>query len=274
MNTDYEQVLDEIGPWSEVKLDIIRKYASAYSVIFTKLRYFHHVYIDAFAGLGFHLSKTTQEFVNGSPKIAVEIDPPFKEYFFVDINRLKISSLEELKKSRPGTVHVEEGDCNELLVRDILPKVQKDKGWRALCLLDPYGLHLDWSVIELAGKLETVEIFLNFPIMDMNRNILKRNREDVDPEQKQRMNRFWGDDSWKEAAYTTEKNLFGWEEKESNEALVKAFCNRLEAVAGFRYVASPLPMKNSKKATVYYLLFASPNRTGSKIVNDIFNKYR
>lgn len=274
MNTDYEQVFDEIGPWSEVKLDIIREYASAYSVILAKPGYFHHVYIDAFAGLGYHKSKTTQEFVNGSPRIAVEIDPPFKEYFFVDINRLKISSLEELKKSRPGTVHVEEGDCNELLVRDILPKVKKDKYWRALCLLDPYGLHLDWSVIELAGKLQTVEIFLNFPIMDMNMNILKRNRDAVDPKQEERMNSFWGDDSWKEAAYTTEQNLFGWEEKDSNEALVRAFCNRLETVAGFGYVATPLPMKNSKKATVYYLFFASPNKTGGKIGYQIFQKYR
>ena len=51
--------LDEIGYWSEIKLDIIREYAKAYSTILAaqeKPR-FHHVYIDAFAGAGVHLSK-------------------------------------------------------------------------------------------------------------------------------------------------------------------------------------------------------------------------
>jgi hypothetical protein len=33
-------------------------------------------------------------------------------------------------------------------------------------------------------------------------------------------------------------------------------------------------MRNTRGAVVYYLFFASPNRTGDKIVRDIFNKYR
>jgi hypothetical protein len=32
-------------------------------------------------------------------------------------------------------------------------------------------------------------------------------------------------------------------------------------------------MKNSSGATVYYLYFASPNATGKKIVEHIFQKY-
>ena len=40
------------------------------------------------------------------------------------------------------------------------------------CLLDPYGLHLDWEVMRTAGELGTIDMFLNFPIMDMNRNAL------------------------------------------------------------------------------------------------------
>ena len=50
---------------------------------------------------------------------------------------------------------------------------------RALCLLDPYGLHLDWDVIQQAGQSEAVDMFLNFPVMDMNRNAIWRNPEKV-----------------------------------------------------------------------------------------------
>jgi hypothetical protein len=33
-------------------------------------------------------------------------------------------------------------------------------------------------------------------------------------------------------------------------------------------------MRNSKGAVVYYLYFASPNKTGARIVNEIFDQYR
>ena len=43
---------DEVGRWTEVKLDIIREYANAYSRILAAQKKFHYVYIDAFAGPG------------------------------------------------------------------------------------------------------------------------------------------------------------------------------------------------------------------------------
>lgn len=87
------------------------------------------------------------------------------------------------------------------------------------------------------------------------------------------MNAFWGDTSWRDTAYSTEGLLFG-EEKTGNEAIAEAFRKRLQKVAGFAYVPPPMPMRNSKGATVYYLYFASQNKTGDKIVTDIFNTYR
>ena len=52
---------DEIGYWSEVKLDIVKDYAAAYSRILAAQEKpaLHHVYIDAFAGAGVHISKAT-----------------------------------------------------------------------------------------------------------------------------------------------------------------------------------------------------------------------
>ena len=89
------------------------------------------------------------------------------------------------------------------------------------------------------------------------------------------MNRFWGDDSWRSAAYRQEPDLFGsHEEKTTNEDVAEAYRNRLKDVAHFKYVPRPLPMRNSSGAIIYYLFFASPNVTGGKIVEDIFERYR
>lgn len=49
---------------------------------------------------------------------------------------------------------------------------------------------------------------------------------------------------------------------------------RLKEVAGFRFVAEPLPMKNGTNAVVYYLFFACKHPVAEKIITAIFNKYR
>ncbi|MGE0688616.1 MAG: three-Cys-motif partner protein TcmP [Dehalococcoidia bacterium] len=267
---------DEIGYWSEIKLDIVREYATAYSRILNAQQRprLTHIYVDAFAGAGKHISKTTKEFVPGSPLNALQVEPPFKEFHFIDIQSTRVEALRELAVER-GDVHVHEGDCNQILLDVVYPRAQFKNFRRALCLLDPYGLHLDWKVIETAGNMGSVEIFLNFPMMDMNRNVLWRNPEEVATEQVERMNRFWGDSSWRSAAYTT-RNLFELEMKadHANDSVAQAFRQRLRTVAGFGYVPEPMPMRNSQGFVVYYLMFASPNKTGGNIVEDIFKKYR
>jgi three-Cys-motif partner protein len=88
------------------------------------------------------------------------------------------------------------------------------------------------------------------------------------------MTNFWGDESWKDVAYDSRQDLFGHPEKQSNDVIAKAFQERLRSIAGFRFVPKPLAMKNSVGSIVYYLFFASPNRTGGKIVEEIFAKYK
>jgi len=88
------------------------------------------------------------------------------------------------------------------------------------------------------------------------------------------MNNFWGDESWKDVAYEKTRTLFGEiDEKVSNRKFAEAFGKRLKNVAGFRRVPEPLPMKNTKGSTVYYLFFASQKGTAEDIVKYIFDKF-
>jgi three-Cys-motif partner protein len=266
--------LDEIGYWSEVKLDIIRDYAKAYSTILAAQPRLYHVYVDAFAGAGVHLSKLRGEGIPGSPLIAVDTEPPFREYHFIDLDGTKTDNLRALFKGRPN-VHIYPGDCNRIMLEKVLPNVRFEQFRRGLCLLDPYGLHLKWEVIAKAGELGTIDMFLNFPIADMNRNVFWRNPEGVDEDDIARMNAFWGDETWRKVAYEPVQTLFEpEEEKADNQAIADAFRARLRKVAGFKNVPEPIPMRNSKGAVVYYLFFASAKPVAERIVNDIFRKYR
>lgn len=263
---------DEIGIWSELKLSIIRDYATAYSTILSKQR-LRHMYIDGFAGPGIHLSKKSGQFVPGSPLNALEIVPPFKEFHFIDADGNRTARLKELAGDRPD-VYVYAGDCNEILPKAVFPRASRDKFARALCLLDPYNIDLSWEVVCAAGQMGTIEVFLNFMMMDMNMNVLRHDPDSAEQSQIDRMNRFWGDGSWRKIMYSTERNLFDWEEKNSNEDLAEAYRRRLKSVAGFKHVPEPVPMKTKTGSTIYYLYFASPNETGGRIVQHIFDKYR
>jgi len=265
---------DEIGYWSELKLEIVRRYAQEYSRILSAQwgPSFHHVYVDGFAGAGFNVSKTSGELVPGSPLNALRIRPSFSGFYLVDLDGGKASLLRDIVGEQEN-VHIYEGDCNAILVQEVFPEVRYEDYRRGLCLLDPYGLDLNWSVIRAAGQARSIENFLNFPVMDMNRNVPWSNPEGVDPAQVERLSRFWGDSSWREAAYSTKRNLFGWPMKEPNEVVAEEFRRRLLNVAGFKHVPKPIPMRNSKGAVVYYLFFASQKPVAEKIVRDIFSRY-
>jgi three-Cys-motif partner protein len=224
---------DEINIWSEVKLAIIKEYASAYARIMDaqrreripSLRWF---YIDAYAGSGHHVSKTSGDLVEGSPLIALNTSPPFHEYHFIDSDPVRAAELRREAGNRLDVFTYGE-DCNTVLLSKVFPRADYGQYKRALCLLDPYNIDLTWEVIETAGKSRSVEIFMNFMIMDINRNAMRKNPDKSIASKVAQMTRLWGDESWKDEGYDQVPTL--WEEtvpvKVSNERFAEAFRQRL-----------------------------------------------
>jgi len=59
--------------------------------------------------------------------------------------------------------------------------------------------------------MKSIEVFVNFMVMDMNMNVLLRDPARAEAVQIARMDRFWGDGSWREVAYEVSRqgSLFG-----------------------------------------------------------------
>ncbi|MFZ0272909.1 MAG: three-Cys-motif partner protein TcmP [Acidobacteriaceae bacterium] len=273
------QEYDEIGIWSEVKLAIVRDYLPAYTTILNAQRgkapSLQWIYIDAYAGPGYHLSKRTGETVEGSPLIALGVTPAFSEYHFIDTNPKRVLKLRELAGPR-GDVFTYDRDCNEVLLKEVFPRATWSAFRRAVCLLDPYNIDLTWEVIETAGKMGTIELFLNFMIMDINRNALRRDPSKAIPSKVAQMTRLCGGDEWLDIGYDKQDTLFGEvvQTKVSNERVSEWFRKRLMDKAGFKYVPKPMPMKTKTNSVIYYLYFAGHKTSASNIVTDIFDKYR
>jgi len=151
------------------------------------------------------LSKTTGEIVDGSPLIALKTIPPFSEYHFIDSDPLRAEQLRKISGLRDD-VHIYSQDCNDVLLNRVFPQAKYADYKRALCLLDPYNINLKWEVIETAGKMGSVELFLNVMIMDINRNALRRDRSLAIQSKVDQLTRLWGDETWEDAAYSSEAN--------------------------------------------------------------------
>ena len=255
--------LDKIGDWSVDKLQILKDYSEQYSAILQhqvtpdgSARLLHYGYIDGFAGAGDHVHKVTGKIIPGSPENALHLATPFDEYHFIDLDAERVVRLRE-KCTGVKNAFVHHGDCNEVLLKEVLPKFQWKDYRRALCFLDPYGMHLNWNVLATAGKMGSIEIFLNFPVHDMNRNAKRQDLTQVSPANRARMTAFWGEETWHQAMFapSPQDNFLGMLdgggenvtelEKIDNEAFAAAFQKRLHEVAGFRYVPKPVPMRNS-----------------------------
>jgi three-Cys-motif partner protein len=188
--------------------------------------------------------------VPGSPLVALSTTPPFLEYHFIDADPDRVDQLHQYAGGR-ADVHIHSGDCNEILIREVFPLVRYKDRQRALCLLDPYNIDLSWKVIAAAGGMKTIEIFVNFMVMDMNMNVLLRDPGKAESAQIARMDRFWGDGCWREVAYEVSRQggLFSEPEQvkveSANEKIVEAYRNRLVSAAGFAYAPLPLRFVNS-----------------------------
>jgi three-Cys-motif partner protein len=98
-----------------------------------------------FSGAGVHLVRDTGEQIEGSPTRALNVTPPFDGFYFIDMNANKTAYLEKLCEGRRN-VEIHTGDTNPYL-KSLLPTIRYSEYKRALCLLDPYALHLDWEVM-------------------------------------------------------------------------------------------------------------------------------
>ncbi|MFC1553436.1 three-Cys-motif partner protein TcmP [candidate division KSB1 bacterium] len=170
--------------------------------------------MDGFAGAGIHISKETGEYIKGSPLIAMDTEIPFIGYYLVENDTGKCNFLKKLIGEK-NNVYLINDDCNVILESNIFPNIKYNQFRRSLCLLDPYGLELEWEVIQKAAEMSTIETLINFPIMSINRNCVRKDFNKVTDKNKEKMTNFWGDDSWIESLYPEiENDLFGYQEKQ------------------------------------------------------------
>jgi three-Cys-motif partner protein len=278
------------GNWTEEKLERLRKYLPAYTKIFTRnerASWYTTTYVDAFAGTGYRHSEKPSEadnltlfdedaeaFTRGSAQIALETEPRFDRYLFIERNPDHVAELENLRQQFPDraeAITIEKGEANDALVRWC-----KRTNWRrnrAVVFLDPYGMQVKWSTLETLASTKGVDLWLLFPLGQAVNRLLTR-RADPPQSWASALTRTFGTEMWRPAFYRprVRETLFetteGLEKEANFEAIGQFFVDRLRTI--FTHVAeNPLPLRNSSNTPIYLLCFAAENKDAEKIARHI-----
>lgn len=288
------------GRWTEQKLFALKSYLQAYRLIFSqneKAKNFKTIYVDAFAGTGDRKAASISNdlslfstielpdidaYHKGSARIALELTSPFDEYIFVEKNR---EHAEQLLSMIHTDFHSLEPRCHVLQEDgpETIRQFCSTKDWRkerAVLFLDPYGMNVEWSLLQAIADTKAIDLWLLFPLGAGTNRLLKR---DAIPPQgfSDKLTRIFGTIDWQTSFYkkSPQTDLFGDDpglvKDTSFEQIGQFMIERLKTI--FPGVAPRTKaLLNSRNNPMYLLCFAASNPIGAptaiKIANHLLGK--
>lgn len=285
------------GSWTEEKLNAFSKYVNAYLTIMNKCRDKYKwklIYFDGFAGSGSREETHESDTIDMFEEFGISIDDTtiyrgaaervlsieqhgFDYYYFIDKSEESSNALEEKLshfKKEGKILNFRCDDANSQLAK--LATALKNKKFKALVLLDPFGMQVNWdSISALAGTGTDLWILIPTGVI-INRLLDKKGQlTHID-----RLTDFLGMTKEEiEAAFyekTVMPTLFGeieevQKKQQPIEKIAQLYIQRLNTI--FKNVTSePLVLRNSKNNPIYHFAFASNNPTAVSIASDIIGK--
>ena len=273
-----------VGPWALEKLECLRKYLEAYTTILRKQKWCTgFVYIDAFAGAGRALLRPeagigsplfpeieaidedddTQQYVDGSPRVALSIQHPFTKYYFIEKDAEKVDKLGALRQEFfASQIEVLHGSASEELKAIIARREHNWKKQRAIALLDPFGMQVDWKTVSALADTKAIEVIINFPLgMTIHRRLPSSGR--LSSTHRASLDHYFGSPDWFDVVYEKSGGLFGdlppQKRPDAGERLVKWYQGRLKEAFGFS--SSARRIRNRHGTPIYYLIWAGPKKS-------------
>jgi len=271
----------ESGEWVKEKLYYVKRYIDVFEVAMRDRSWRRRVFIDLFAGPGKCIVRDTNEYLLGSPLLALQTQYPFTDYYFGDLEQDNIDFLTQRisESSIPkDRIHLLVGDANHK-VKDVVTEIaQCDKEFIKgvlpclnLAFLDPEGLELEWKTIETLAHLNRMDLIIHYSQNGLTRNIDKCYATQKDTV----VDSFFGDRKWRDVY----RNALSKRESIGvHRALIDYYKSKLSNLGyvvindSDEVAQEPLIRNTQRRAPLYRLIFASKHPLGNKIWNEVTKK--
>jgi three-Cys-motif partner protein len=275
------------GRWSLSKLDIVESYFKFFNTAL-KGKPFKRVYIDGFAGSGafrylvgvpkntlFGPRDESEDVHAGSARRALNAKPSFDEIILIEEKKPLAESLQALiVESGHPKARVERGDANEVLRKICRPSYWKDR--RGIIFLDPFGMNVDWSTLEMIAATQALDLWFLFSLAGLVRN-LPRRASGLDTGKRAAITRVLGTEEWFDEFYKIPTlpphTLWGTAStplppsaarRTASVKDIEAYVlKRLETI--FPHVEQPRRLTTRKNLSLFSLFFAVSNPSEAAI---------
>lgn len=269
------------GSWTKVKIDLLETYAKQFLTVFKNQPNQQLLYFDGFAGSGDIEVENADEnghIIEGAAIRILNIDKPrsFDMYYFVEKRKKFAESLDlKIQSEFPDKkFFVQAEDCNQKL-KDLAKFLRSSKGkaYKVLGFIDPKGMQLEWSSLEILRGLP-IDLWILNPTSGTNRLLVKK--KEIEESWLYRLQMFLGlpKEEILNQFYSKRHTLFG------DTEMVKGIdpINRLHElyasrIAGnvFKYVANPKVLKNNVGSPLFHFFMATNSEIALRIANSIVN---
>lgn len=289
------------GSWTEEKLNAFEKYVNAYLTIMNKYRNQYDwklIYFDGFAGSGSRSENTSSEdnqlmidlidehqiaaeeltpYKGAAERVLNIVQDGFDFYYIIDKDAASSSQLQEKLASYQKDKRLEfrHSDANTE-VSKLADAMRKNSKLKALVLLDPFGMQVDWSSIERLKGTST-DLWILIPTGVIVNRLLDRKFKLTHIE---KLTSFFGKDEafLRNYFYSTHQDmtLFGDVEviekvKEPIRKIAELYIQQMATI--FKYVTKqPLVLCNTRNMPIFHFACASNNESAVKIAHEIINK--
>jgi three-Cys-motif partner protein len=281
------------GEWTEEKLQTFEKYVRAYLNVMKANRDrfgWELIYLDAFAGSGSRgsdendseprlsdlgISENDLAVYRGSAEriLGMPIIRGFDFYYFVESDKQAKKELEDrLRKISGDKKLIFRDDANKELLK-LSDAMKEKKTRRALVLVDPFGMQVEWQSIESMRGCN-VDLWILIPSGVVINRLLDKKGE---LKRTERLKSFFGleEDEIRDRFYKSETDhtLFGESVTvsklpQSVKKITELYKERLRTVFKF-VVDKPLELTNSKNLVIYSFACASNVEIAIKIASQI-----
>ena len=222
-------------------------------------------YIDAFAGTGDRHAELqrggifedkpiehVEEILDGSARKALGITPKFSHYVFVEVNSRRANVLQALMKEYTCDIQIRTAEANaelrKLFSSPPWSSISLGNRQRGVVFLDPYGMSVAWSTLQLLASTKRVDVWYLFPRKAVIQQ-LAHNIQRVDSAKRDKLSEVFGTADWEDELYRTQPAQISFldpsvtdsKARLANPAQISAFAQRRLKTL-FAYVSPPLPL--------------------------------